>query len=987
VTILFKDITLEGYDSQNAACAALEDNDDMNLFEASCAFGTQADEEDDTKKNDRLYGYKIYRSTDNKNTWVDLTSSDAINFQTSANSGLVRAREYTYYGWDNGVGAAKTYEAKTMHAVRFTDYSNQYIVEDSSNGNPVERGLEVWYKVIPYFNGQPMNYDSTSGTRYIERVILPPPNMAFVSRKIANKVMCEQIESLPNYTDASMYYSCPYNGLGASFLNNFTPGEGRYDIGSDLLVDRWEIGCDFTRGSIAENESTIHAGYGNPRGERFNGTNAIATSFVGCHATQHNHSTISWDSDPSAVYDQILRGDCLGRGVGSGITATVCADETLVSSTGTYRVPGLNQVFVCDTNDANDPHTLAEGVIMHNLAAAQPHAVYYYRDGGGNASMPDVPGKGGANLASSYTSSASRCQINLPRITDFGSGNRVVSRWFGLHQVLSSSGIGYQIAGISLDDIYNDTSLNMYDSGGSGTDALSPMDSGNLDIISGEPKYNYYIDRSVARVMTSNEARLPPIEQLSQGLSERLCNQYEVEVGHYNTSDTFVPRENSKAMKRIPSKKLSVAMSQWTETLSPPFEKASQAAMNEIENIENGTSHASHAENMSCNVDNKSIGGNNYDVGDYIQSNLAASGGNYVTSGSSITNSLNDQSTQNCTSRWGIQDLIGNYPYFVADQFFCNFTEEILLYGPPGDVNFNNGVELLNANSSSSGNNWYSTQSGPHSTRTAWVSSGNNTGECSAYMAGADRTGGVPFTSGGLVNPVFNFDGSLNTSLISINQTIDPAVIQEARDGFGVLFDTGQDGFSNPLAQNDTLSFDRTDNRYFNPVLGLAISGNLDTDTNYYNGAPPVVGQWFQIGLERFFANNLALTGTENDYAIARFPAGLSGFTSVGMSTTSTTTYNYVQTAPFRSDYTFLYDVDNTNGTPQTNVGITDNTYNFGANIPLARTYWNLHRQYPTTMLVGGDTNESAPGRYTARLLSTASGGGTPRCIYRVPNF
>ncbi|MBF0362313.1 MAG: hypothetical protein HQK49_14955 [Oligoflexia bacterium] len=69
------------------------------------------------------------------------------------------------------------------------------------------------------------------------RVIAPPDNMVFVHRSMANKEICTNLHSESDETNNNR---CEYKGPGES-----TTSPGYYDIGYDMLVDRFEAGCPY----------------------------------------------------------------------------------------------------------------------------------------------------------------------------------------------------------------------------------------------------------------------------------------------------------------------------------------------------------------------------------------------------------------------------------------------------------------------------------------------------------------------------------------------------------------------------------------------------------------------------------------------------------------------------------------------------------------------------------------------------------------------
>ncbi|HLE12655.1 MAG: hypothetical protein A2504_10095 [Bdellovibrionales bacterium RIFOXYD12_FULL_39_22] len=107
-------------------------------------------------------------------------------------------------------------------------------------------GTTYWFKVVVDYDGTELNFYSGANTHpSVVRVILPPENMALMHRMMANKEMCEILHRpiLP-----SDNYKCEYNGLASVLEDGQTgPGSPRYyDMLHDLLVDRFEVGCNFS---------------------------------------------------------------------------------------------------------------------------------------------------------------------------------------------------------------------------------------------------------------------------------------------------------------------------------------------------------------------------------------------------------------------------------------------------------------------------------------------------------------------------------------------------------------------------------------------------------------------------------------------------------------------------------------------------------------------------------------------------------------------
>jgi hypothetical protein len=96
-------------------------------------------------------------------------------------------------------------------------------------------GKTYYYTVRPYVT--PYNVTSRTLETYTElKVVFPPINMAFLHRWAMNQEMCDRLGGF--VTDGNQDFSCVYVGPGNS--------AGRYDIGYNLLIDRFELGKDKT---------------------------------------------------------------------------------------------------------------------------------------------------------------------------------------------------------------------------------------------------------------------------------------------------------------------------------------------------------------------------------------------------------------------------------------------------------------------------------------------------------------------------------------------------------------------------------------------------------------------------------------------------------------------------------------------------------------------------------------------------------------------
>lgn len=121
--------------------------------------------------------------------------------------------------------------------------TNKYIdnAENSWYG-PIPKTV-YYYDVRPILNGLSTGVNEDYKEFNIVRVLVPFDNFAFVHRWIVNKSICQLMNSTT--IDPKNDFRCQYFGPGATQDGT----EDVYDIGKDMLVPRFEIGCQYTRAS------------------------------------------------------------------------------------------------------------------------------------------------------------------------------------------------------------------------------------------------------------------------------------------------------------------------------------------------------------------------------------------------------------------------------------------------------------------------------------------------------------------------------------------------------------------------------------------------------------------------------------------------------------------------------------------------------------------------------------------------------------------
>jgi len=121
---------------------------------------------------------------------------------------------------------------------------DEYIYEDNGTNSifaPVPKTV-YYYDVRPIINE--ISTDTSEPFKTV-RITSPPDNMVFAHRWNMNVRMCQLLHSTNINTLDN--FNCPYIAPGEQIG---LPPTGLYDIGQDLLVDRFEAGCPYTLAPI-----------------------------------------------------------------------------------------------------------------------------------------------------------------------------------------------------------------------------------------------------------------------------------------------------------------------------------------------------------------------------------------------------------------------------------------------------------------------------------------------------------------------------------------------------------------------------------------------------------------------------------------------------------------------------------------------------------------------------------------------------------------
>jgi hypothetical protein len=621
----------------------------------------------------RKYGFRVFRSDNNRVSWKELTVS------TDGQSTVVHSVP--------GPGGKRI--------AYFTDYSVVQLNQDSMGA---QKARVYWYKVVPSFNGSDLVfYDNDAELKFhndlaLVKVTLPPPNMALVHRWMANRSQCLEIGKSPRMREN---YSCDFRGLGSvpkrpPFVQNDT----KLDLRGDLLIDRYELGCRFSRGPESLQSTLGSADYS---------TSSSVVSLSqnsGCFKVGGS-PTVTGATNPLPGLDlgngasvpsgdlpnYLLMGDCIGESQDKSIPWSNCnsdianrggVSKVSVSSIGfsvnpdpantvNNHLPNLCQTHYVDkrfgikhssdatgylNKDGNPDSNSPFEWVKHNLAQSQFGAVYHNTNTSSSFYTTPVVGINNSNQLVSLggkNSYSASCSINLAAIDP--ADNQLIPRWVNLidldgsiENLKTSSTVGDVL---SNNKLYKNGHLN------APTTSLSPS-------------------TKLGRVMTTNRADAPPITGINREIAEQLCNNYEVNVMVSGQSDNEILL--STHSKRLIRRREFLAANMWPENYNKTH-----------------TNYLEGVDYSSTTISSKWTGLNQYS-GSNRCANAPGSDAT-LTRWSTLPNRpqgtnpffTGSDSTKLCMSRYGVQDLVGNIEELGSEILHCAYTSVKMNYGKISD--------------------------------------------------------------------------------------------------------------------------------------------------------------------------------------------------------------------------------------------------------------------------------------------------------------
>ncbi|HXH73752.1 MAG TPA: hypothetical protein VNJ08_02235 [Bacteriovoracaceae bacterium] len=967
----------------------------------------------------RKFGYKVYRSSDNKLTWKDQTLTN----------GILYARDYTYRNRSNTANVTK-------RMVFFTDYSVQAMdeVHDAPTAKDIDRARIYDYKIVPIFDGKALTYATPN--QNVVRVTLPPPNMALVHRWMSNRGRCLEMDKIP---EIGQNYSCPYNGVGATSPNipqNIQ--DTILDQAGDLLVDRYELGCRYTRGDIIDTPENGASYFERGPARRlgtdsnfwplFKGyaglSSASTTKFIGCggfDSQTKGPNGIAAGEYPVgfvADYTKIIQGDCTGEHESTMYYAPCTTLEMPYAGLLTMMTPGLRggPAPACDVDSAAFPTTIATKLLgnhgSNHVMQSEFLAVFHNSYGGSSYGLPiegpSTLGPGNSELRTDLTTwSMNNCSINLSAID--GSGY-MKPRWLGV-DALHTNRLLFNGARNSLYSktvaemtaVDSTTSLTLYN--GREDDGPGPAAFKLPGAVSRNSANRFRDTTRISRVFASNSSKLPALGKLSSEQAQGMCSNFFVQVGFASDNGNFAPEQSVKpkrSLRRIEA----VAAAAWNETYDD---------LN-IADIEASNSAG------SCNNDFKGFIGTGIGKGNDLNNTQSYSipvkspmitGSSFYTGLSSQTHNFN---TRRCISKYGIQDMIGNVTEYNNDRIFCDYTKDAIWMAPVtvmwaggnGIKNVGNGMPqfslwnnnyerdyvavakdgILADNSAVQFKLKFADLSAPRTDILPWAQIGTDSGYCSPVdgnpLKRTDPTNA--FRNSGAKSadwlPIFLPTGALNTAIIEKPQA-DQEAVNGWRMGDGRFMDFGPQGVGAAINKTNTLALNpgaNNINKYFNPVIGFplkCLSGSCGDNSV----AAPFDNM--DITTTDLLPNINTDPLIDVQATIIDFPVGNSEITHPGISefTFPASGEEVLTIAPSNNGYRQILIekevMSPTDMTTTNTVFKSLNDFKAGSTLRLYHVRWDVYRGTEFTLTYGGNSKDTKTGRYSAGWISAAIYGST----------
>ena len=492
-----------------------------------------------------------------------------------------------------GQGSISSYNVYRRLAGTFFNYHNSLnkeaipvnsmvTYEDNAQNSfsPPLPGTVYYYEVRPVIHGIATNTDESYKTL---RVMVPPSNMAFVHRWIANQSMCRLMNA--SSIDATSNYRCPFEGPG----DTASPTEDNfYDIGSDLLVQRFESGCSYTSNCDTFDGECI--GIEEPDG------NVVAPSSAIYYSRRTGRCHINTSTPPGGNLWSPLNARC-------DFHPSACNNAPCLGTTAPAVTPSTPNVLYLDQS-AGQCHYHTGG------ANWTPYTCQFDRNACG--APPGVDCRGTTNPGGAVSASIGTLFFNSTTGTCWQNTNGNTA-WLDVTAELAAP--------------YTDAS-NLV---------------GNLAV-----------------------AELPPLAFVDQEDAASLCSRESI-------SDIDIVGFNASLRGKLPDRKEQIAYSAWnTEELSSGTISARERGLSLNSSSKCNTAEANGLDDFFHDIrspDSNSL---------FTLPGTESSGIRSLMTGSS------EMGTELCSSRYGVQDHVGNVGEWLAERVQCeNFECDGIVRGDP----------------------------------------------------------------------------------------------------------------------------------------------------------------------------------------------------------------------------------------------------------------------------------------------------------------
>lgn len=824
ISIAWKSVTL----------SALQDE-----FETGQDLGTRAD---------RVFGYRVYRSHNNRVSWVDVTDQ----------SGLLHHGDYEYFLASSG----NANKIETEKMIFFTDYSVSFAQSDDY----VDRARIYWYKIVPVFDGAEIQYSEGGFFPKNEiKVVLPPPNVALVHRKMANRQGCL---SLGKSIDKDDYYSCDYNGIGSVAKSlPWSRGDTKLDQGGDMFIDRNELGCQYTRGSRSPNPTGTSSYFKDltksdadwdstaTSQSVFQGLSNGGTKFKGCSLQNLDLDTntilllTSFNQNfadaANATFEHNLFGDCIGSlsqssevvrkkpsdFSGTRRTLNLPAADFDISNPSS-GAGGSRDVLFSHPDDADFVNTgLFDFDWRQNLmVVSEPYSVFYndvqsgfvFSPSGPQVADPSTHFSVLTNIEEDTSQNTSNnCYVNLAAI---GTDGNWRSRWFPsnhLDQIREDENTDAHISiyDKTIDEVTQIPSLYSDDA----ASEFKPIDNTQLN----DERLNS--STQIARIFSSNHSKLPPLTGHTNDQLNKICSTFSIQVGIGNEDGSFVALSAPKK-KRLPRRKDFITASEWSEF--PDFYDPNDSRA--LEKVERDTVSGGGG----CNGTNNNSDATLKTPESEIRSDDLKS---IYRTGSSRFDGSNQ--SEYCISKYGVQDLIGNLAETESQKLYCDFSLDHLYLGRfAGSIGYiDESIRIPNSyrkyymrdlrvldqdgNDIDPGRDWR-----------PYEVVDEQSGYCSIVDNDASLVESISnFRDLDIFRKVLNPDGTHNSNVVRVPSATDQEAANSLRNGDGSFMNFGLATMFPQFKTGRESSLTNTTEmkgQYFSPIVGLPMSckGTADYD-------------------------------------------------------------------------------------------------------------------------------------------------------------